>query len=442
MPWQRDVLDIVCEIDPRTGLYWYRTFILVLPRQGGKTTLIRGKMTHRGLTQPGANMLYTAQDRNKARLRLEETLYKPLKESPLGPKLGRPRWAAGSEAMRFKNGSTVRIESLSKTAGHGDTLDEAYIDEAFAHVDNRIEQNVTPTMITVDGAQKWITSAMGGLESSFLEQKVEMGRALVGMGADSRTAYIEYGAAAHLDPLDPFTVLGSHPAIGHTISLENILDDRDGMSQEEYERAYLSWMPKREAAQTVIPWASWQQNFTDENLDTWLGIPMWSVDVSPDRSWASISLAAQSYDPSARCFVEVIDHEQGTAWVAGRLEDLRNKFGGYKVVIDGTGSASSLKEELEERGFTVETLTARERVDACNKLYDDSVQNKIRFLNDPVLNGAMKSATKINAYAGESWVFSRGKSKADITPLYSVAIARYGFVKFYGDQYDVLDSIA
>ena len=125
MPWQRDFLDIIGEIDPETGLLWYRTVILILPRQGGKTTLLRGKIAHRGITQAGAQMLYTAQDRNKARQRLEETIYNPLSMSPLAPALGRPRWAAGSEAMRFINRSVCRIESLTKTAGHGDTLDEA-----------------------------------------------------------------------------------------------------------------------------------------------------------------------------------------------------------------------------------------------------------------------------------------------------------------------------
>jgi hypothetical protein len=47
------------------------------------------------------------------------------------------------------------------------------------------------------------------------------------------------------------------------------------------------------------------------------------------------------------------------------------------------------------------------------------------------LNSAMTSATKINAYGGEAWVFNRGKSRADITPLYAVTLARYGHVKYF-----------
>src|SRR5258708_39354768 len=39
MPWQRDVADIGCEIDPVSGLPAYREVIVGTPRQQGKTTL-------------------------------------------------------------------------------------------------------------------------------------------------------------------------------------------------------------------------------------------------------------------------------------------------------------------------------------------------------------------------------------------------------------------
>jgi phage terminase large subunit-like protein len=453
MPWQRDALDILCEIDPETGGYWYRTFVLILPRQGGKTTLIRGKMAHRAITQPGSQILYTAQDRNKARQRLEETIYNPLSMSPLAATLGRPRWAAGSEAIRWRNRSICRIESLSLTAGHGDTLDEAYIDEAFAHKDHRIEQNVNPTMITVQGAQKLITSAAGGAESAFLMVKRDRGRALVAMGKDSRTAYIEYSAPLEADPDDPATYMAAHPAITHTIQLQDVINERYEMDAEEFERAYLGWWPIGKGQESPIPLSLWKSNFIDPNLDTWTGTPIWSVDVSPDRQWASISLAARSWEIGKRCFVEVIDHEPGTHWIIDRLEFLRAKFGGNIVMIDGAGAAGSLREDLESTefnkqtgkmgpGFQVIALTANERAAACGAFYDDSVQGKLSYLDDPELNKAMVNATKVKALGGESWIFSRGRSQVDISPLYSVAIARFGFVKYGGFNYDPMDSVA
>lgn len=441
MPWQRDFLDVACEIDPRTGLFWYRTCILILPRQGGKTTLVRGRANYRAIVQPRSQILYTAQDRNKARQRMEKTIYEPLRDSPLKKYIGKPRWSPGSEVVRWRNNSELRIESLSKTAGHGDTLDDAFIDEAFAHKDNRIEQNVSPTQITVQGAQKWITSAAGSMESTFLMGKRDKGRELVKQQADGRTLYWEFSAPLDADPDDPATYLLCHPAIGHTIRLEDIIDERDNMEAEEFERAYLGWWPSVAAADAPIPMGAWAHNYVGELEDTWRGKPLWSIDISPDRTWSAIGLAAKSYDPKARAFLEVIDHEEGTAWVIPRLVDLAQRFGGKRVVLDGSGAAASLDKDLEAYGFEVVRLSPRERMDACGALYDDVIQEKVKYLDDPVLTGALRSATKIRAVGGEAWIFSRGKSRADITPLYAVTLARYAYTTL-PPEYDVFETIA
>lgn len=438
MPWQREVADIFGEIDPATGRFWYRTCILILPRQGGKTTFIRGKLAHRNIVQPSAKTLYTAQDRNTARLRLDETIYQPLKESALGKYLGKPRWQSGSEMLRFVNGSTLRIISLSKTAGHGDTLDEAHIDEAFAHRDNRIEQNVSPTMITVQGAQKLIFSAAGGPESTFLMSKRDKGRALVELGADSRTAYIEYSAPTDADPNDPMTYFWNHPAVTHTIQLDDIVDERLNMDAEEFERAYLGWWPALGKTKPPIPMASWTANYVGEDDDTWRGKPTWCIDISPDRTWSSIGLAAKSYDPEVRAFLEVIDHEEGTHWVLNRIKQLSGKFGGKRVAVDSAGSAGSLIEDLTDAGFEVIALTPQQRMYACGGLSDDVIAGKVRYLDDPVLTGAMRSAVKVNS--SEAWIFSRGKSQADITPLYAVALARYAFTTLE-PEYDAMSTL-
>lgn len=441
MPWQREFLDVACELDPATGLFWYRTCILILPRQGGKTTLTRGRANYRAIVQPGAQILYTAQDRNKARQRMEKTIYEPLRDSALGKHMGRPRWAPGSEVVRWRNGSELRIESLSKTAGHGDTLDDAFIDEAFAHKDNRIEQNVSPTMITVQGAQKWITSAAGSMESPFLMAKRDQGRELVKFEQDSRTLYWEYSAPLDADPDDPATYLACHPAIGHTIRLEDVMDERVNMDAEEFERAYLGWWPTIKAEDWPIPKGKWAANYVSEYADTWQGKPLWCIDISPDRSWASIGLAAKSYDPEARAFIEVVDHEEGTAWLLPRLVDLASRFGGRRVVIDGSGAAGALEVDLELAKFEVIRLSPKERMDACGALYDDVIKGKVKYLEDPVLTGALQSASKIRAVGGEAWIFSRGKSRADITPLYAVTLARHAFTTLPA-EYDVMDTIA
>ena len=442
MPWQSDVLDIVCEIDPATGLFWYRNVILICVRQTGKTTLTRGKLNHRALTQRNARMLYTAQDRNASRKRLEKTIYNPLKNSLSGKHMAKPRWAAGSEAVRWINGSELLTEALSETAGHGDTLDEAHIDEAFAHRDNRIEQSVRPAMSTVLGAQMFITSAAGDRNSSFLWRNVEAGRALAQAGiTDSRTCYIEYSAPEDADPDDPETLLNTHPGVAHITQFSTLWADKEFMDSDEFERAYYGWWPKAASIKTVIPLELWNANFIGPEDDAWMGEPMWAIDVSPDRAWGSIAWAGKSFDPSARAFLEVLDHEQGTAWIVDRLKSLAERFGGWRVALDAAGAAGSLEDDLTAAGFEVVRLSAHDKTAACGALYDDAINHRIRYFDDPVLNGAMKSAIKIHAYGGEAWIFSRGKSLADITPLYAATFARFAYVKYAPETYNVMETI-
>jgi phage terminase large subunit-like protein len=441
MPWQRDFLAVACEIDPATGLLWYRNVILILPRQGGKTSTSRGKITHRALTTVDALMLYTAQDRNKARKRLEKNFYNPLKASPLGQYLGKPRWQAGSEALRWTTGAELGIDAVGRKTGHGDTLTEAHIDEAYAHRDTAIEQGITPALITVPGSQKWITSAAGDTDSSFLWNKVEMGRALVDSGQESRTMFWEFSAEEGLDPEDPETALVSHPAIGHTITLDDVQDDvLNSTDKDDAYRAYFGWWPKPKAAPRVIPTEAWESNYVKAEDAPWTGTPFWTIDTSPDRETTSIAMAATSTVPGKVCYLELYEQLLGTAGAVQTMVKLRADFGGNIIALDGNGAAKSLRKDLEDEGFEVIPVTGPNRVDACGGFYDDALIGTLLFENDHLLNTSMGNAVK-QSVGGRAWIFARNKTLADISGLYAVVFARWLFKEKAGDDYNALDSV-
>lgn len=436
MPWQQHVSDVACEIDPANGLYFYRTVVVVIVRQGGKTTLSRAKTTHRALADPGSPILYTAQTRNAARRRLEKSFYNPLSKSAIGLALGRPRWAAGSEAIRFLNGSEIFIDAPTKRdSGHGETLPEAHLDEGFAHRDSRLELAVSPMMVTVPGAQKWILSAAGDGDSTWLWGKVEAGRARCESGQHGRTAYFEYSAPTDADRDDPAT-WACHPALGHTIELETLQTEHDEMPADEFNRAYLGWWQTTKTRPWVIPAASWNACAIGADEVDWDGIPIWSVDVSPDRDWASIGFAART--PGARAWLEVVEHQLGTGWVVPHLRKLRETVGGDDVAIDGSGPAGALQSDLEEAGFTVHRLTLSQKVDACGALSDDVLAKAIRHGGDTELDTALAAAAKRKS--GDAFLWARRNSEDDITPLYVATLSRYLYCQLRGNDYDILDS--
>lgn len=441
MPYQADFLRAACEIDPDTGKFFYRRVILILPRQGGKTSMSRAKIAHRALTTPDALMLYTAQDRNKARKRLEKNFYNPLKASALNHFLAKPRWQAGSEALRFTTGAELGIDAVGKKTGHGDTLTEAHIDEAYAHADSTIESGIGPTMITVPGSQLWVVSAAGHLDSHYLLGYRDMGRALAKSGRESRTLYWEYSAPEGADPHDPATAMSAHPAITHTVQLDDVMDSVINSTEPaEEERAYYGWWPKPKAPPRVIPTMLWEQGYVPEEVESWSGIPFYAIDVNPDREWSSIAMGATPTDSGARVYLELYERQVGTAGVVATMKFLRDNLGGDLIAVDGNGAATSLIKDLEDEGFTVIKVSGPERIIACGGFYDDALDNKMRYPNDSTANDAMAAAQKQNVGQG-AWIFSRGRSMQDISALYSLVFARWIFREKAGDNYDARDSV-
>ncbi|WP_434922928.1 hypothetical protein ACR9WD_05925 [Glutamicibacter sp. PAEs-4] len=441
MPWQRDALNVACEIDPRTGGYWYDTVIIIVLRRAGKTTISRGKLTHRALTTQDARMIYTAQNRLKALKRLKDDYYLPLHRSPLDMFLTKPRWRGGEEAVRFINGAELAIDAVKRESGHGDANDEAHIDEAYVHRDSMLEGGLQPTLMTIVGSQMWVLSAAGDTSSAYLKDKVDLGRALIDAGVESRTCYIEYSAPVDSDPNDVETLLGCHPAIGYTIEAERVMNLRVNTTDKtEWERAWLGWWPAAKGPPKLIPELAWKKNFVPIDDESWTGTPFWAIDVSPERDFASIALAAKPMDPNANAYVEVFDRLDGTQNVVAELKRLREVLGGSHVAIDGNGSAVSLKQDLEDEGFNVVTVTGPKRVAACGDFYDKALVGNLRFPDDSLLNDAMACTVK-RIIADKAFVFARGRELKDISPMYAVALARWLYIEKREDAYDVDETL-
>ena len=463
MPWQRDLADIAGEIDPETGGPWYTEIVVVVLRQTGKTTFVRAKGAESCIYHPGSTTRYTAQNRIMALQRLETDFWQPLAESPLGAFLNQSvgrrakkpgfNQKTGQEHIAFANGSAWWIDSVKATSGHGPTLDLGLIDEAFAHPDARVEQAMTPAMATVPHAQLYVASAAGDENSLYLRAKVEAARARVTAEQlkplhlrRSRILYVEYAAPAGADRADPATWWACHPALGYTIPEWKVAAALESFENEpeEFDRAYLGWWPKRNKKLAVIPEAAWQADVVTDLEHTFLGNLVWGIDISPERDYASIGMAGKGL--VGRVFVEHIERRQGTGWLSSRMRQLRERHGGNIVALDPGTASDSLISDLEDDGFDVKQCAGRHKIQACGGFYDDALLSgpppQLTHTNDGELNAAVEDAQKLRGSGENGFVWSRGKSFADITPLYAVTFARWAFVEFAADDYDIEDSIA
>lgn len=241
MPWQAEHIGTATEVIGSVPAF--RQVTVEVPRQQGKSIAILALMLARAIDTPGTMISYSAQTRLAGRRRMLDVWWPRIRQSKLR-KLVEPRRAFGAEAFTFFNGSLLMLASGTETSDHGDTLDLAVIDEAWAHRDDTIEQAVKPAMMTREAAQLLVVSTAGNENSAYFRGKVEDGRAMAELGATDTAAYFGYSAPDDADPGAESTWRACMPALGHTVAVETVRSDFTTMDLAEFRRAYLCQWPE------------------------------------------------------------------------------------------------------------------------------------------------------------------------------------------------------
>lgn len=411
MPWQRYVADVGLEL-LEDGTPAYRSIVLQVPRQAGKTTLMLAWEVHRALRwgRP-QQIVYTAQDGTKAREKFKDDHLALIEGSPLAAAVKRVYLANGTESVVFKNGSRLRPAASTENALHGKTLDLAVLDEARFDKTNVREAGALPAMATRADAQILIVSTAGDVESTFFRNKVDQGRAAVEAGETEGLAFFSWEAPEDADLDDPAVWWETHPALGHTITEKTIhhalqtAENRDSFAQE-----WLNIWSK--SVQTLIEPKAWQK--LQDRKAAPEGELSFCLDVSLDRSSATIAVS----DKAGR--IEVIDHRPGVQWVAARCQQLARRHRS-PVIVDGYGPAGTLLEPLEALGVQVVKYATRDVANAVGLFYDAINAGTIKIRPNEALDAAAAGVRK--KMLGSAWLFARNDLQTDITPLYAVALA-------------------
>lgn len=434
MAWQQHVADVILEIDPETGELVYDEYVLTVPRQSGKSTFILVKSTHRASATkffgPRQRIVYTAQTRQKAREKWEEDFVADLEASPRMRAKVTTHKGNGNEHIRFVNGSRLGIEANTEKAGHGGTLDESYIDEAFAQVDNRLEQAFGPAMITRKNKQLGIISTAGWLDvSAYLWGKVEVGRALVLDDVRRGTAYFEWSAPEDADPSDVDVWLDCMPALhrpdcppkckAHTVAITAIRNELEKALRSgklsDFRRAYLNqWVLKpRDGEETVLGnWSGCQVLDVDRPPPLAIG-----VSATFDRDMSSIG--AVGILPDGRPLVWPSHRRPDTDWLLIEVPRIQAEYE-CAVVIDEKGPIGDLIEALEDKGVTVTRAKLEDYIDACADMLDRVKARTIAHSAHADLNTAVAAARWRKV--GDRRVFSRG---TDVSMLEAVTLANW-----------------
>lgn len=458
MPWQKYVSDVALELDPDTGLFVHREVGLSVSRQQGKTELCLAAQVHRAMAWHRQNIVYAAQTRGMARQRWEDEFWEKISDSDLR-KRARIRKSNGNEAILWpKTRSKMGITANTEKAGHGPALDLGFIDEAFAHEDDRLEQAFSPAMTTRPMAQLWWASAGGTNKGVWLLKKRAIGRALIQQawetGVWPGVAYFEWFAPEDMPRDDPATWYATLPALGHTITEAVIAAELAKMDPAEFDRAYLNRTRKpTPPTDPNVPKAKWQ-GLVDADSKPVADRVALAIDVSQDRSYASIGAA--SLRPGGKVHLEVVARRAGTDWVVPAMVKLAKLWKPVAVAIASSGApAGSLIDDLAAAGIDapkdkdhpqrgdLAVMRSGDITEACGQLADAMNQGTAVHLDQVPLTAAVNGAR--TRRVGDAWVLDRTASQVDIAPLCAVTFARWALL-IRGPQveedYDVSDSFA
>lgn len=449
-PWQCLVLERSLGLrDTPRGRQWAsREVGLIVARQNGKSAIFEARMLAGLFIFNEELILYSAHEFKTA----GEIFRRVLGLIEGAPKLrrrvkavARSKGEEGIELLpteRCPSGQRLRFVARSTNSGRGFSADCTIWDECQNLPDASVDA-MMPTMLARPNPQLWYGGSAPDKDLAPCEQITRVRNRALG-DDPGRLAYFEWSAelcsdqcgpdcAEHDDPGDPLTWAKTNPALGTgRVTAESIAGLHASMSPRGFARELLSVgnYPVSGGGWDVISEAAWQA--TEDTGSEPLDPVAFAVDVTPDRSAASIAVAGARADGLTH--VEVVDHRPGTGWVVDRVKTLIERWNPCAVAVDAGGPAGSLVADLEAAGVELTLPKARDAAAACGALYDAVVRPPdapadwapaVRHIPHPALSAALSGASR--RPLGDAWAWDRRGVSVDISPLVAVTLARWAF---------------
>lgn len=420
--WQRDVLVDSLSREATTGLWMTPRVAVSVPRQNGKGAIIEalevafllGVFPNASLLIHSAHEFKTAQSGFQRLLSYFDTVPVLTKARDEGRvKIG----TAAAREFITVDGRTVKFLARSKGSGRGFSADFLILDEA-QELSEDVWAAILPTVSARPNPQIWL---FGTPPSELMNGEVfTRFRDSALAGDDPRLAFFEWSPNPEDDDVsDPSVWAKCNPAYGIRITEATIRDEWNSMDDDTFARERLgSW--RGVSSFSVIDEDTWHALASE--LDP-KGRVAFAIDVSPDRSRASIGVAG--YVDGERVMVQTIENRKGTGWVANRVKELTEKWPHTAVLVDTAGPASALLPALKKAKVRrLVLLNTSDVTRACGAFYDAAMNNVLAHPDQPVLNEALAAARKRTV--GDAWAWHRKDATTDITPLVAVTFAAYG----------------
>ncbi|MFT4299326.1 MAG: phage terminase large subunit family protein [Aeromicrobium sp.] len=417
MPWQRAAADIALERLP-SGRYAYQVVVISVPRQSGKTTLLRAIAMQQMMSRIGREVYYTAQTGKDARARWQQLVEAIERDPAAAPRFTVRRSAGDSRITHKTTGSRFAPFAPTPESLHGYTPHVVMVDEAFS-LDEVAGQlllgAVIPAQATISDRQLYIVSTRGTVESTFLNEWIDKGRA----GA-AGVALIDYGAGEGVDVLDRTTWPLFHPAVGHTISVDDIAAAAEQMPRPEFVRAYGNRTTR--TTSHLISAEVWADLASTDTIGDGDALAL-TYDVAHDLTASTLML---TWAPRRGAFAgvlhsRIVRRDAGVEWLADEVQALAARLKPAVVGADDGGPARAVTAELRRRGLDVRTTTASELASSFSRWMTRIATRTLSHDGTPAFADAVTGL--VTRAVSDATVPSRRLSTGDISPAVCQMVA-------------------
>lgn len=414
LPWQKFAVIHGLET-VRGGNYRFRTVLVLVARQNGKSHLKRVVTLWRMYIQGAKLILGVAQDVSLAREQWQMAL-DLINESPdLAAELLQVRRVNGDEWFKVKGGSRYKIAASNRSAGRGLTIAELNIDELREQRSWDAWSALSKTTMAAPNSQTWCMSNAGDDQSVVLNQLRE--RALA--DPDGSICLLEWSAEddCALDDIEAWKQ--ANPSLGYLITEDAIRGSLATDPPEVFRTEVLCQRVEQlNGAIDLGAWASCEDPAgTMEHLRGRIAA---CLDVARDGQHVTLAVAAKQTDGTIR--LEIAKAWASTDEVRAELPALLNRI---KPKVFGWfpgGPAGALAPMLRQIKNS-EELTGGKASEACQGLADLVRARAVVHPGDALLDAHVKAAEKLPS--GDGWRFGRKGSNQHVDAAYAAAGAAH-----------------
>lgn len=451
IPYQKWLYIHALEKDEAGTGFRYRTLIILIARQNGKTQWLKGLGLWKLFLDGAEEVLITAQNLDLAEKTLAQVVADVKACKLTRREFRRYSQTNGKHRMYLapvpgsENPRHWGTTPTTRKGGRSMSVDLAMLDELREHQNWLAWNAITPTTKSRPRSLNVGASNAGDATSVVLRSFRDNAIAKIKAGAtaDTQIGFFEWSVPDDVDFANPQFWPMANPGMGylpgHTLrdmqgALEELADNVEGFKTE-----YLCmWVSTLKPG--ILPAPDWMAT-TDVESKRAPDSTVWaSLDVNFERTNAYIGVAAERAD--RRWHNEVIAAARGTDWVLPWFTDpkrlvadeqgpievdgkrYRSRFAG--VVIQARGApASGLIETLTAVGVPVVELGGSDLTKAYGDYYDLLTQHRVRHRPSPALDEAAGIAQAKTL--GDAWVMDRKQN--DCSAVITVVQATWGAMR-------------